>query len=63
METVRNRLIHHGASVEMTYRIITIRLNESFPYQEEVQQILKTLRQQVKIEHSHGIHPNKGTRP
>lgn len=53
METVRNRLIHHGASVKMVDGVITIRLNASFPYQREVIEILQTLRQQVKIEAIH----------
>ena len=50
MSTVRNRIIHHGASIEIVDGIINIRLNRSFPYQSEVRQALETLRQQVKIQ-------------
>ena len=50
METVRNHLIHHGASIEVQTGIVRIRLNQSFPYQREVLDILNELRQQRKIE-------------
>jgi hypothetical protein len=50
MSTVRNRIIHHGASIEIIDGIIKIRLNRSFPYKSEVIQALETLRQQVKIQ-------------
>ena len=62
METLRDRLIHHGASLEMINGIWRIRLNKSFPYQSEVLGILKRLRQQVKVQQiqasfSHGPLP------
>lgn len=50
METIRNRLIHHGASVEVLPGVVRIRLNKSFPYQKEVLDILNELRQKVQIE-------------
>lgn len=50
MSTVRNRIIHHGASIEITDGLIKIRLNRSFPYQSEVRETLETLRQQVKTQ-------------
>ncbi len=50
MSTVRNRIIHHGASIEIIDEVIKIRLNRSFPYQSEVRQALEALRQQVKVE-------------
>ena len=50
METIRDRLIHHGASIEVVNGIVRIRLNKSFPYQKEVLDILNQLRQQVQIE-------------
>ena len=50
MSTVRNRIIHHGAFIEITDGVIKIRLNSSFPYQSEVRETLETLRQQVKIQ-------------
>ena len=50
MSTVRNRIIHHGAFIEIADGVIKIRLNRSFPYQREVKQALETLRQQIKIQ-------------
>jgi hypothetical protein len=50
MSTVRNRIIHHGASIEIIDGVVNIRLNRSFPYQSEVRQALETLRQQIKIQ-------------
>jgi hypothetical protein len=50
METIRNRLIYQGASVKRKDGIILIRLNQSFPYQSEVLDILKVLRLQVKVQ-------------
>ena len=50
MSTVRNRIIHHGASIEIIDEVIKIRLNRSFLYQSEVRQVLETLRQQVRIQ-------------
>ncbi len=50
MSTVRNRIIHHGASIETTDGVIKIRLNRSFLYQSEVRETLETLRQQVKTQ-------------
>ncbi len=50
MSTVRNRIIHHGSSMEIIDGVIKIRLNRSFPYQSEIRQALETLRQQVKIQ-------------
>jgi hypothetical protein len=50
MSTVRNRIIHHGSSIEITDGVIKIRLNRSFPYQSEVRQALESLRQQVRLQ-------------
>jgi len=50
MSTVRNRIIHHGSSIEIIDGVIKIRLNKSFPYQSEVRQALEALRQQVRIQ-------------
>ncbi len=50
MSTVRNRIIHHGSSIEIIDGVIKIRLNKSFSYQSEVREALETLRQQVKIQ-------------
>lgn len=61
METIRNRLIHHGASVTMVNGILTLRLNASFAYQKEVVEILTKLRQQVNIEHFKDLDNEKST--
>ena len=50
METIRNRLIHHGASVNISDGVVRIRLNESFPYQHQALSILNQLRQLVRIQ-------------
>ena len=50
MSTVRNRMIHHGASIEIAGGVVKIQLNRSFPYQIEVRETLEALRQQVKIQ-------------
>jgi DUF1680 family protein len=50
MSTIRNRIIHHGASIEITDGVVNIRLNGSFPYQGEVRETLETLRHQVKTQ-------------
>ena len=55
METIRNRMIHHGASVEIVDGVVRIRLNESFSYQSEVFEILKALRLAVKVSESHKV--------
>ena len=50
METIRNRLIHQGSSIQVKDNFVRIQLNQTFPYQNEVIDILKALRQLVKIE-------------
>jgi len=55
METIRNKLIHHGASIELVDGICKIRLNKSFPYQSEVFKIIEMVRQQVKIQQAYNL--------
>ena len=62
METIRNRLIHHGASVNIRDDIVSLRLNQSFPYQSEVTDILKVLRQQVFLQRVKNVSASKSTR-
>jgi len=50
METIRNKLVRHGASIELIDGICKIRLNDSFPYPNKVLQIIERLRQQVRIQ-------------
>lgn len=50
METLRDKLIHHGASVQFVNRICSLRLNAEFPYQSEIAAIVDNLRQEVIIQ-------------
>jgi len=50
METLRDKLIHHGASIHFVDAICSVRLNASFRYQSEVSGILEHLRREVKIQ-------------
>ncbi len=59
METIRNKLIRHGASIELVDGICKIRLNKSFPYQSEVLEIIERLRQQVKIQQAYNLVPKE----
>jgi hypothetical protein len=62
METIRNKLIHHGASIELVNGICKIRLNKSFPYQSEALEIIEMLRQQIKIQQAYKAWLPKNTR-
>jgi len=50
METLRDKLIHHGASLRVVDAVCSLRLNDSFRYQSEVSGILENLRREVKIQ-------------
>lgn len=50
METLRDKLIHHGASVQFVSRICSLRLNASFHYQSELDEVLANLRYEVYIQ-------------
>lgn len=49
METLRDKLIHHGASVQLVARICSLRLNASYRYLSEVESILAKIRLEVKL--------------
>lgn len=49
MQTVRSKLIHHGASVKFVGKICTLRLNASFRYKTEVDGIYDNLKQEVEV--------------
>ncbi len=49
MQTVRGKLIQHGASVKFIGNICTLRLNASYRYRTEVEGIYHNLRQEVEI--------------
>ena len=48
METLRNKLIHHGASVEFIDKICSLRLNASYRYKTEVGGIYEGFFKKVK---------------
>ncbi len=48
MGTLRDKLIHHGASIRFIGTICSLRLNASYRYKIEVEAILENLRQEVK---------------
>ena len=48
MGTLRDKLIHHGASIQFVGQICTLRLNASYRYKIEVEAVLENLRQEVK---------------
>ncbi len=44
METIRELMIEHGASIGFVEGICTIRINENYPYQSIIEQLLNDLR-------------------
>ena len=44
METIRELIIEHGASIEYVEEICTIRINENYPYKPIIEGILGNLR-------------------
>lgn len=62
METTRAKLINHGGSIEFTDHICRIRINQTYPYKQEVSQILERMRKESKFTqyrswyHKHGIY-------
>lgn len=44
METIRELMIEHGASIEYIEKICTIRINNNYPYQQLIERILEDLR-------------------
>ena len=50
METLRHKLIYHGASLRFVGKRCSLRLNASFRYKTEVATILEKLKQEVKIQ-------------
>ena len=49
METLRDKLIHHGASVEFIDKICSLRLNASYRYKTEVSGIYENLKREVEV--------------
>ena len=49
METSRARLINHGGSIEFIDHTCKIRINKSYEYQQEVFQILETMRTEFRF--------------
>lgn len=50
METIRHKLIHHGASIQLIRKICTLRLNASYPYKTEVEGIYENLKREVEVQ-------------
>jgi len=46
METTRAKLINHGGSIEFTDHICRIRINQTYPYKQEVYHILERMRKE-----------------
>ncbi len=44
METIRELMIEHGASIKNVEGVCTIRINENYPYQSIIEQLLNDLR-------------------
>ena len=49
MSTLRDKLIHHGASMQFIDHLCTLRLNASFRYKTFVEALVRNLRQEVDI--------------
>ncbi len=49
MQTLRHKLIHHGASVSFKKQICTLRLNASYRYKTEVEAIYQNLTQEIEF--------------
>lgn len=49
METLRDKLIRHGASIEFIDRICSLRLNASYRYKTEVEGIYDNLNREVEV--------------
>ena len=50
VETLRHKLIYHGASIKFIDKICSLRLNASFRYKTEVAEILEKLKQEVIVQ-------------
>ena len=50
MLSLRDKLIHHGASVKFVGKICTLRLNASYRYITEVEGIYQNLKRDVEIQ-------------
>ena len=50
IETLRDKLIHHGASVRFVDGICNLRLNASFRYKTELVEVLNNLRHEVQTQ-------------
>ncbi|MEA1965548.1 MAG: hypothetical protein U9O41_10575, partial [Candidatus Aerophobetes bacterium] len=62
METTRAKLINHGGSIEFTDHICRIRINQTYPYKQEVYHILERMRKESKFTryrswyYTHGVY-------
>jgi len=49
METLRDKLIRHGASIEFIDRICSLRLNASYRYKTEVSGIYENIKRDIEV--------------
>ena len=49
METLRDKLIRHGASIEFIDQICSLRLNASYRYKTEIEGIYDNLNREVEV--------------
>lgn len=47
METIRELMIEHGASIQYIERICTIRINDNYPYKAIIMRLLRDLRASI----------------
>jgi len=48
LETVRELIIEHGASINFVERICTIRVNENYPYKDNISVLHLNLKRAIK---------------
>ncbi len=47
METIRELMIEHGASIQYVDRICTIRINDNYPHKAIIERLLRDLRASI----------------
>ena len=47
METVRELMIEHGASIQYVEGICTIRINDNYPHKSVIERVLKDLKASI----------------
>ncbi len=47
METIRELMVEHGASIQYVEGICTIRINDNYPYKAIIERVLRDLRASI----------------